>query len=306
MARLAVRASGTSSDPAVTPSTVQTRDQIPDFAAVRSTGKLYIESITNTGTYVASTPTTHDDGTLLTDATSIGHWWNGTSTYALITHNGDFAPGDGITDFVVRTPDGGLYLYPGDGYGGTDVSQRQKIQLPSNAPDPATLTEIKSMGDANGDEQPEILAVSGSALWIFSGYSGGSFATATQLTASDWSDRDIVSLADFNSDDTVDMIYRTATGKLWLRHSAATSTGTTDWATLATSGASLDGDDLYGEGFTTAVYPFLYGSPGMTSTDLPDIWAITPAGLLYRLDGTATGISATTYTGKTLIVGAIG
>ncbi|WP_329275229.1 FG-GAP-like repeat-containing protein [Streptomyces sp. NBC_01451] len=284
-----------------------TGDQIPDFAAIRTTGKLYIESITNTGTYVASTTTTHDEGTLLTDATSVGHWWNGSSTYALITHNGDFAPGDGITDFVVRTPDGGLYLYPGDGYGGTDVSQRQKIQLPSNAPDPATLTEIKSMGDANGDEQPELLAVSGDALWIFSGYSGGSFATATRLSASAWSDRDIVSLADFNSDGTIDMIYRTAAGNLWLRHSAATSTGTTDWATLASSAVSLDGDDLYAEGgFTTATYPFLYGSPGMTSTDLPDIWAITPAGLLYRLDGTATGISATTYTGKTLIIGAIG
>jgi hypothetical protein len=242
-----------------------------------------------------------------TAATSIGHWWNGTSTYALITHNGDFAPGDGLTDFIVRTPDGGLYLYPGDGYGGTDVSQRHEIQLPSNAPDPATLTEIKSMGDANGDEQPELLAVSGDALWIFSGYSGGSFATATQLSASAWSDRDIVTLADFNSDGTIDMLYRTAAGNLWLRHSAATTTGATDWATLASSAVSLDGDDLYAEGgFTTATYPHLYGSPGMTSTDLPDVWALTPAGLLYRLDGTATGINATTSTGKTLPVGAIG
>ncbi|NEC87954.1 FG-GAP-like repeat-containing protein [Streptomyces sp. SID12501] len=283
-----------------------TGDQIPDFAAIRSTGKLYIESISNTGTYVASTPTTHDEGTLLTDATSIGHWWNGTSTYALITHNGDFAPGDGITDFVVRTPDGGLYLYPGDGYGGTDVSQRQEIQLPSNAPDPATLTDIKSMGDANGDEQPELLAISGDALWIFSGYSGGSFATATQLSASSWSGRDLVTLADFNSDDTIDLLYRTAAGNLWLRHSAASTTGT-DWTTLASSAASLDGDSAYATGgFLTTTYPYLYGSPGMTSTDLPDIWAITPAGLLYRLDGTATGISATTYTGKTLTVGAIG
>ncbi|MFC9845293.1 DNRLRE domain-containing protein [Streptomyces sp. NPDC060223] len=283
-----------------------TGDQIPDFATIRTTGKLFIESITSTGTHVASTATTHDDGTLLTDSTSIGHWWNGASDYALITHNGDYAPGDGITDFIVRTPDGGLYVYPGDGYGGTDVSQRQEIQLPSNAPDPATLTDIKSMGDANGDEQPELLAVSGDALWIFTGYSGGSFATATELSAASWSGRDFVTLADFNSDGTIDMLYRTAAGNLILRHSAASATGT-DWTTLASSAASLDGDKAYATGgFLTTDYPYLYGSPGMTSTDLPDIWALTPAGLLYRLDGTATGISATTSTGKTLTVGAIG
>ncbi|NEA65616.1 FG-GAP-like repeat-containing protein [Streptomyces sp. SID12488] len=283
-----------------------TGDQIPDFATIRTDGRLNIESITNTGTHVASSQTTHDEGTLLTASTSIGHWWNGTSTYALITHNGDFAPGDGVTDFIVRTPDGGLYLYPGDGYGGTDISQRQEIQLPSNAPDPATLTDIKSMGDANGDEQPELLAVSGDALWIFSGYSGGSFATATQLSASSWSGRDLVTLADFNSDDTIDMLYRTAAGNLWLRHSAASTTGT-DWTTLASSDASLDGDSAYATGgFLATTYPYLYGSPGMTGTDLPDVWALTPAGLLYRLDGTATGISATTYTGRTLTVGAIG
>ncbi|MFE9765504.1 DNRLRE domain-containing protein [Streptomyces sp. NPDC005808] len=283
-----------------------TGDQIPDFATIRTTGQLFIENITNTGTHVISTPTTHDQGTLLTDATSTGHWWNGTSTYALITHNGDYAPGDGITDFIVRTPDGGLYLYPGDGYGGTDVSQRQEIQLPANAPDPATLTDIKSMGDANGDEQPELLAVSGDALWIFSGYSGGSFATATQLSATGWSGRDFVTLADFNSDGTIDLLYRTAAGSLILRHSAASATGT-DWTTLASHAASLNGDQPYAtSGFTTTIYPYLYGSPGMTSTDLPDIWALTPAGLLYRLDGTATGIGATTSTGKTLPVGAIG
>ncbi|MFJ8113923.1 FG-GAP-like repeat-containing protein [Streptomyces sp. NPDC096132] len=284
-----------------------TGDQVPDFATIRTDGQLYIESITNTGTHAVSSTTTHDEGTLLTGDTSVGHWWDGTSSYALITHNGDFAPGDGITDFVVRTPDGGLYLYPGDGYGGTDVSQRQEIQLPSNAPDPATLTDIKSMGDANGDEQPELLAVSGDALWIFSGYSGGSFATATRLSASAWSGRDFVTLADFNSDGTIDMLFRTSAGNLWLRHSAATSAGYTDWSTLASSAASLDGDQAYATGgFTTTDYPHLYGSPGMTSTDLPDVWALTPAGLLYRLDGTATGISATTSTGKTLPIGAIG
>ncbi len=284
-----------------------TGDQVPDFATIRTDGQLYIESITNTGTHAVSSPTTHDEGTLLTGSTSVGHWWDGESSYALITHNGDFAPGDGITDFVVRTPDNGLYLYPGDGYGGTDVSQRQEIQLPSNAPDPATLTDLKSMGDANGDEQPELLAVSGDALWIFSGYSGGSFATATRLSASAWSGRDFVTLADFNSDGTIDMLFRTAAGNLWLRHSAATSAGYTDWSTLASSAASLDGDQAYATGgFTTTDYPYLYGSPGMTGTDLPDVWALTPAGLLYRLDGTATGISATTSTGKTLPIGAIG
>lgn len=102
------------------------------------------------------------------------------------------------------------------------------------------------------------------------------------------------------------MLYRTAAGNLILRHSAASTTGT-DWTTLASSAASLDGDKPYATGgFLTTDYPYLYGSPGMTGSDLPDVWALTPAGLLHRLDGTATGISATTSTGKTLTVGAIG
>lgn len=111
--------------------------------------------------------------------------WDGASTnpqYSLITHNGCFALADGATDWVMRTPDGGLFIYPGDGYGSLDVSRRIVVRLPANA-SPTTFSEIKSAGDITGDDNPDIWATNADGALLL--HHGG--ATSSTLRASGYS-----------------------------------------------------------------------------------------------------------------------
>ncbi|MGW0945850.1 DNRLRE domain-containing protein [Streptomyces sp. NPDC002623] len=273
-----------------------------DFGHITVNGNLWIDAVSQNGAFFASSLGTHAKGTLLENAATAPHMWNATSNFALITHNGDFAPADGVTDWMVRTPDGRLFLYPGDGYGAIDVSKRIKVELPSNAPAPATFSEIKSAGDITGDGQPELFVTggaNGAELWVFTGYSGGAFSTATRLTTADWADadRDFVAIADYNADGAADMTYRTGAGHIILRKGVLDSDGVgTVLTSLGTSGASLDGDDMYVTGtMTRAAFPLLYGSPDATGDGIPDIVATNAAGslLLYKGGATALGTATT-------------
>ncbi|SES04573.1 Repeat domain-containing protein [Streptomyces sp. yr375] len=276
-------------------------DGSADFGRVDAAGNLWIESLSQNGTFIASTVGTHDKGTPLADDTTVPHIWNGTGTYSLVTHNGDFAPGDGVTDWVVRTPEGRLFLYAGDGYGAIDVSKRVEVRLPSNAPAPSTFSEIKSAGDITGDGQPELFVAGGAGgaeLWVFTGYSGGTFATATRLTSSAWADadRDFVAVADYNDDGAADLTYRTSAGNVWLRKGVLDSDGVgTVLTSLGTAAASLDGDNAYVSGtMTRAAFPLLYGSPDISGDKIPDIVATNAAGALLLYKGGAAAIGAVT------------
>ncbi|WP_330348710.1 FG-GAP-like repeat-containing protein [Streptomyces sp. NBC_00582] len=273
-----------------------------DFAHVTAAGNLWIDSVSLDGTWVSSAFGTHNKGTLIKDGGTAPHIWDGTGTYSLVTHNGDFAPGDGVTDWVVRTPEGRLFLYPGDGYGAIDVSKRVEIRLPSNAPAPSTFSEIKSAGDITGDGQPELFVAGGTGgaeLWVFTGYSGGTFSEAVKMTSSAWgaTERDFVAIGDYNGDGAADMTYRTAAGNIVLRKGILDGDGVgTVLASLGTSAASLDGDDTYAAtSYTYAAYPLIYGTPDVTGDGLPDIWTTNAAGalLLYEGGATAIGTSST-------------
>ncbi|WP_327694805.1 hypothetical protein [Streptomyces sp. NBC_00459] len=273
-------------------------DGAPDFASLSEAGNLLVTAVSKSGTWISGSWGIHKNWELLLDGKTAPHLWDGASTnpqYSLITHNGDFAPADGATDWVMRTPDGGLFIYPGDGYGGLDVSRRIEVRLPANAPSPATFSEIKSAGDITGDGQPELFVAggtNGSELWGFSGYSGGYFTTATQMTTANWDTRDLVTIAYFNDDDAADMIYRIANGTLYLRKGIPDGNGGTVLTSLGTSGASLDGDDVYATGMTPTAFPLLYGSPDNTGDGNPDIWATNSAGALLLYHGGATTIGS--------------
>ncbi|MEH0423278.1 FG-GAP-like repeat-containing protein [Streptomyces sp. B21-083] len=273
-------------------------DGAPDFASLSAAGNLLITAVSKSGTWISGSWGIHENWELLLDGKTAPHLWDGATTnpqYSLITHNGDFAPADGATDWVMRTPDGGLFIYPGDGYGGLNVSRRIEVRLPANAPSPATFSEIKSAGDITGDGQPELFVAGGaggSELWAFSGYSGGYFATATRMTTADWDTRDFVTIADFNDDGAADMIYRITNGTLYLRKGIPDGDGGTVLSSLGTSGASLDGDDVYATGMTPAAFPLLYGSPDNTGDGNPDIWATNAAGALLLYHGGATTIGS--------------
>jgi hypothetical protein len=71
-------------------------------------------------------------------------------------------------------------VYPGDGYGGVNVTQRREVLLPAGSPAPADFDQLVSLGDATGDGKPDFLAVVGGDLWAFTGYTG---ATVTPRRA---------------------------------------------------------------------------------------------------------------------------
>ncbi|WP_066953957.1 DNRLRE domain-containing protein [Streptomyces lushanensis] len=284
-----------------------TGDGTADIGHINAAGNFWADAVSMNGTVLSSTQGLHKSGTPLQESGTAPHIWDGDNSYALVTHNGDFAPADGVTDWVVRTADNRLFVYPGDGYGAIDVTRRVEVRLPANAPAPATFTEIKSAGDITGDGQPELFVAGGDGgddLWVFTGYSGGAFSTATQMTTASWGDRDFVAIADYNGDGAADMTFRTSTGNLTLRKGILDADGVgTVLNSLGQSGSSLDGDDPYAVGaMPPADFPLIYGSPDTpgdgnpdtTSDGIPDIWATNSAGALLRYKGGATALGAAT------------
>ncbi|WP_175412257.1 DNRLRE domain-containing protein [Streptomyces sp. TRM64462] len=216
-------------------------------------------------------------------------YWSG----ALITHNGDWLPGDGIQDLVARMPDGKLYVYPGDGYSGFDVSRRVEVLLPSGAPAPGSLRQILAVGDVTGDGRPDLLALAGGDLWAFTGYTGVSFAKATKLSGEDWTDRDLVQVGHIAGDTAPDLVYRVnASGQLHLRYGRNAASGGLDFGSLATKTASAGQLDTYGGSTvrTRAAAPVVTGTPDVTGDGLPEVWTMYANGDVYVHPGNATGL----------------
>ncbi|MGW6540522.1 DNRLRE domain-containing protein [Streptomyces sp. NPDC055051] len=206
---------------------------------------------------------------------------------ALITHNGDFYGGDGLEDLIVRVG-GKLWMYPGDGYGAVNVTKRREILMPASSPSASSLTQIKATGDITGDELPDILATAGDDLWAFTGYTGASFKEARLISSGTWLDRDIVTVDDFNGDNTPDLLFRgkEATQGLMLRKGKP-SGGGVDLNSLAYAANSLTGEDTtYGTGgWLKADMPTIIGTPDANKDNIPDIWAIGTDGIMHFYTG---------------------
>lgn len=229
-------------------------------------------------------------------AAASGYWKN-----TLIAHLGDVYGGDGLQD-LVAVREGKLWVYPGDGYGAVNVGKRQEILLPSNAPDPATITQIVSAGDATGDGKPDFFLTSKTSatadgLWALSGYNGATVETATLLNAGPaWADRDLVTLQDVTGDGVTDMIYRTDTsGHLVLRTGIKdAATGGVSLDSLSLSGSSAGGADNtdYGpSGWTPGNIRLLFGTPDANGDLIPDIWALKADGTVRFYAGSRTALS---------------
>ncbi|GGL74835.1 hypothetical protein GCM10010129_18260 [Streptomyces fumigatiscleroticus] len=277
-----------------------TGDGIADLYVLDATGDLRLYPAEKDGDIHVSLPAAHDDGTLIeTDSDEDGvpdygrYWTDDTGTTpALITHNGDFLPGDGIQDVVARMPDGKLYIYRGDGYGSVDVSQRVEIRMPEGAPDTASLSQILAIGDYNNDKRPDMFAVSGTALWAFTGYTGGTFAKAEQITATTWDTRQLINVGDVNGDGEVDLVYRTfATDRLIVRFGVSDGNGGTTLASLGHAADSLTGTDTeYATGWGRTTYTLVAGTPDVTGDGIPDIWARKADGSVVFFACTKTGV----------------
>ncbi|MEG3632017.1 DNRLRE domain-containing protein [Streptomyces poriticola] len=205
-----------------------------------------------------------------------GHWYDGaTGKAALITHFQDAYPGDGATDLFAVTPDGGFWLYPGDGYGSFNVDERLRIRLPSGTPAPSTWTQIRAVGDITGDRHPDLVLRAGPEFWTLSGYSGASFRTATLMNHDAWARRDIVNVADINGDSTPDLLWRNLdNGNMYVRHGKPGAVGgSVDLVSLKLAVNSLNGDVSYGTYWTEANVATAIGIPDVSGDGIPDIWA---------------------------------
>ncbi|CAM5520416.1 hypothetical protein SALBM217S_02188 [Streptomyces griseoloalbus] len=82
----------------------------------------------------------------------------------------------------------------------------------------------------------------------FTGYNGATIDKAIRLSATQWSDRDIVTVQDVSGDGVTDLVYRTdVAGRLLLRKGIAAPGGRIHLSSLATAAASAGGaDSVYG------------------------------------------------------------
>lgn len=252
-------------------------DGTPDLLAIDGEGKLRHYPAEPAGDVHIHMPGAYDasgvDG-------AAGHWTHPTTqTPALISHAGDWYPGDGVNDIVARMPDGKLYLYPGDGYGTFNIDERLDVLLPAGAPNPSTLTQLSATTDITGDGLPDMFGRAGTQLWAFTGYTGGSFKEAKLLASTSWDTRDIVTVADITGDGIADLLARTEeTGRgLLLRHGKTATGGGVDLNSLATAAASGTGrEEVYGTtGWNRAAVPMIKGTPDATGDGIPDIWAVS-------------------------------
>jgi hypothetical protein len=217
-----------------------------------------------------------------------GHFKGG-----LITHNGDIYGGDGLQDLVVRVG-GKLWVYPGDGYGAVNIDRRQEILLPAGAPSPSALTQIVATGDITGDGRTDFLATVGDELWALTGYHGATVDQAIRLSASSWTERDLVTVTDVSGDGVADIVFRSdASGRLLLRKGTAGSGGGTDLNSLASAANSAGGlDTEYGaSGWSSGSIPLLMGTPDANGDSVPDIWAVRSDGSVRFHPGSKTALS---------------
>ncbi|MFJ3768723.1 DNRLRE domain-containing protein [Streptomyces sp. NPDC090082] len=215
-------------------------------------------------------PTRNDGKPVFIGAPS-GYWKK-----TQIAHLGDVYGGDGLQD-LVAVREGRMWVYPGDGYGAVNVDRRQEILLPSNAPAPATITQLVSAGDATGDGRTDFFVKVGDALWALVGYNGATVERAVLVSSSGWLDQDLVTVQDIGGDAVTDLVYRQhSTGRLLLRTGKKAASGT--GVDLASLGATT-AETVYGSGgWSRTSIRMVYGTPDATGDGVPDVWTVRTDG----------------------------
>ncbi|MCQ6556518.1 DNRLRE domain-containing protein [Streptomyces sp. C10-9-1] len=277
-----------------------TGDGYPDLLAVDGPGNLRTYPADATGDVNIHMPGAHLDGKDL----AAGYWSDAEGNPALISHSTDWHPGDGITDVLARMPDGKLYVYPGDGYGAVEVSERLEVLLPENAPDPASFTQVLATGDVTGDGRPDALVVAADQLWAFTGYSGASFAETEMVGSVSWSAYDLVGLRDISGDGLADLLMRgpSTSAGLLLRKGKPDPDGGVDFRSFSSPSSGAGGAQvIYGTtGWGRDDVPMILGTPDVTgdADGIPDLWAVRSDGTLRLYPGGRTSLGSGTLVGE--------
>ncbi|WP_436786041.1 hypothetical protein [Yinghuangia sp. YIM S10712] len=260
-----------------------TGDQKPDLAHVDANGKLRIFPSSSGGRLnqpIDATRTDDGSGNAGVPQVPDDYFKN-----ALTTYHGDIWGADGFQDIVARMPDGKLWVYPGNGRGAIDTAARIELLLPAGAPAPNALTQLLAIGDATGDGKADFLAVAGTDLWAFDGYTGATVLTARKIATGTITNRTIHGAADITGDGGFDLLIRdTATGKLTLRPGVKAGAG----IDLASLGTPVRDVEYAASGFPTTAMPQLTAIPDVTADGIPDLWATDNAGVRWLYAGNPT------------------
>ncbi|WP_199881239.1 hypothetical protein [Streptomyces sp. CB03911] len=184
-----------------------TGDGQPDLIAADTAGELQLYTGRGDGTYDA--------------ARMVGKpGWSA----ALVTHRGDFAsqtPGqtrDGYEDYLVKLGSR-LYLYPGNGMGTPQEDLRTELLHPS-AGDWTAATQLVATGNIDGVLGDDLIVKEGDKLVLYSGTAAGPLATetgtnklkpGTVVSASGWSNYELLAPGDVNRDGIADLLARRTT-----------------------------------------------------------------------------------------------
>ncbi|MFJ3826709.1 DNRLRE domain-containing protein [Streptomyces sp. NPDC090046] len=252
-----------------------TGDGNPDLLAIDKDGNLRTYAGDTGGDTDAYIPGAVENG----QPVAPGYWKDpATGQSALIGHATDWYPGDGLTDLIARMPDGKLYIYPGTGTGQFDVGRRMQMQMPLSAPDPSVFRQLVVTEDIDGDGLGDLFALDADGFWVFSGYTGSSFASYKRM-ATGWAGRDIVGVRDVSGDKVPDLIFRDNTNAnrgLALRKGKPGVNGGVDLTSLESKANSEGAEDhTYATtGWGRADYPKILGTPDANGDGIPDIWAV--------------------------------
>lgn len=228
-------------------------DGEPDVFTRTADGSLRVYSGNGAGGFT-------DDGTL------IGGGWGGFTT---VIAPGDFT-GDGDADVLAVAPNGGLWLYRGNGVGGF-VDNGLLISTGWNS-----FTGIYAAGDFSGDGNPDVFArTSTGGLRLYRGNGLGGFIDNGTQPGGGWNAFDVIlGTGDFTGDGKADVLARTTSGSFMVyRGNGAGS--------FADNGTVIGG----GWGAFTAI-----AAPGDFSGDgHPDVLARLSDGSLRMLRGNGLG-----------------
>ncbi|MEU5872412.1 VCBS repeat-containing protein [Glycomyces sp. NPDC047369] len=234
-------------------------DGLPDVLAVDGrSGELSLSTLT-------------DDSTPVVDAVGLGAGWSD-ERLPSVPGVGEYDFGiDGRTDlYAVRSSDGALFYYPGNGSGGFGSA----VQVGTGW---AGLTLVETAGDIDEDGHQDVLARSADGiLWFFRGTGVNGGLTGPVRIGSGWNSFDaIVSGHDVNGDGWTDIVAR-STETHWMFVYAGRGDGTFKTALQ------------YGTGWDVLREITLAGD--LTGDGTPDIVAINKGDeCLYLYRGNTSG-----------------